>query len=81
MNFVEQVSEQIVIGVIAIFTGFIISLTWEAGRRGRVYWRAWRFWHPFLSGDVKIIVDKFDKFTDWEASGLVGVGGMQATLG
>lgn len=80
MSFVEQVFEQIIIGIIAIFAAFVISLTWDAGRRGRVYWRARRFWRPFLTGDVKIIVDKFDKFRDWEPSGLVGVGGMQATL-
>ena len=74
-----SIAEQILIGLVTTFAAFLIAVTWKMSRRRWIYWRAWRFWRPLFSGDVKIVVDRFDQFNSWEASGLVGVGGMQAT--
>jgi hypothetical protein len=73
------IAEQILINLLAAFAGFLIASAWKGSRRRLVYWQSWRFWRPFFSGDVKIVVDRFNQFNSWEASGLVGVGGMQAT--
>lgn len=72
---------QILIGLIIIYLGFLVGRAWRYSRTLRPYWRAWRFWRPFLSGDMKIVMDKFNEFNEWEASGLVGVGGMEAAIG
>jgi hypothetical protein len=73
------ITEQILIGLVTTFAGFLIALTWRGSRRRWTYWQSWRFWRPLISGDVKIVVDRFSEFNSWEPSGLVGVGGMQAT--
>jgi hypothetical protein len=72
------IAEQVLIGLVTTFAGFLIALTWRMSRRHWIFWRAWRFWRPLFSGDVNIVVARFDQFNSWEASGLVGVGGMQA---
>jgi hypothetical protein len=76
---------QILIGLATTFIGFVIGAVWQAVRRSRAYWQSRRFWKPLISGDVVIVADKFDQNTapslrGWEASGLVGGGGMQAAL-
>ncbi|HEY1701931.1 MAG TPA: hypothetical protein VGG75_19665 [Trebonia sp.] len=75
---------QILIGLATIFIGFLIGSAWQAAKRSRAYWQSHRFWKPLLSGDVVIVADKFGQDTPelrgWEASGLVGGGGMQAAL-
>lgn len=72
---------QILLGLIVTFLGFLIGRAWKISQRRRPYWSARRFWRPFLSGDVKIVMSKFNEFNEWEASGLVGVGGMEAAIG
>jgi len=72
---------QVLLGLIVIFLGFLIARLWAVSSRGLRYWMpAWKFWWPFLSGDLKIVMSKFNEFNGWEASGLVGVGGMQAAI-
>lgn len=75
------ITVQVLLGLIVIFLGFLIARLWAVSSRGLRYWMpAWKFWWPFLSGDLKIVMSKFNEFNDWEASGLVGVGGMQAAI-
>jgi hypothetical protein len=69
---------QVLIGLLTAFIGFLLGYTWKISRRRITYWRARRFWRPFVSGDLKIVVDRFRQFDAFEASGFVGVGGMQA---
>jgi hypothetical protein len=70
---------QVLIGLLTIFLGFVLGFTWQVSRRRLLYWRARRFWRPFVSKDLKIVVGRFDKeFHAFEASGVVGVGDMQA---
>jgi len=76
---------QILIGLAITFIGVVIGRAWQAAKRRRVYWRSRRFWKPLLLGKVVIVVAKFDEdnasqLRGWEASGLVGGGGMQAAL-
>jgi hypothetical protein len=76
---------QIPIGLAITFIGVVIGAVWKTARRSGVYWRNPRFWKPLLSGRVVIVADKFDsenapQLRGWEASGLVGGGGMQAAL-
>jgi len=71
---------QVLLGLIITFLAFLIGRLWALSRRGLPYWRAWRFWWPFLSGDLKIVMSKFNEFNRFEASGLLGVGGMQAAI-
>ena len=76
---------QILIGLATTFIGFVIGAAWQAAKRSRAYWQSHRFWKPLLSGNVVIVADKFDpdiapELRGWEASGLVGGGGMQAAL-
>lgn len=63
-----SIAEQILIGLVTTFAAFLIALVWRMSRRRWIYWRAWRFWRPLFSGDVKIIVARFDQFNSWEAS-------------
>jgi hypothetical protein len=77
---VVNIGIQVIIGLVSIVAAALIGTVWKFTQRGKVYWKAWRFWRPFLLSDVTVVVDKFDKFPDWEPSGLVGVGGMQATV-
>jgi hypothetical protein len=72
------IAVQILINLISTFVGFIIGSGWQISRRRLSYWRARRFWRPFLTSDLKIIVGKFNEFDGFEASGFVGVGDMQA---
>jgi len=75
------ITVQVLLGLIVIFLGFLIARLWAVSSRGLRYWvPAWKFWWPFLSEDLKIVMSKFNEFNDWEASGLVGVGGMQAAI-
>jgi hypothetical protein len=69
---------QILIGLLTTFIGFLLGVAWQMSRRRITYWRARRFWRPFFSGDMKIVMARFREFDAFEASGLVGVGGMQA---
>ena len=69
---------EVLIGLLTTFIGFVIGFTWRMSRRQVTYWRARRFWRPFVSGDLKIVLARFREFDSWEPSGLVGVGGMQA---
>jgi hypothetical protein len=70
---------QVLIGLLTIFIGFILGSTWQLSRRTLLYWRARRFWRPFVSRDLKIVVGRFIReFSAFEASGVVGVGDMQA---
>jgi len=69
---------QILIGLLTTFTGFIAGFTWQLSRRSITYWRARRFWRPFVLGESKIVIGRFREFDTFEASGLVGVGDMQA---
>jgi len=69
---------QVLIGLLTTFIGILLGLSWKISRQRIIYWRARRFWRPFLSGDLKIVVDRFRQFDAFEASGFVGVGGMQA---
>lgn len=80
-----DIAEQIIIGLAITFIGVVIGAAWQAARRSRVYWGSRRFWKPLLWGKIAIIADKFDpdnapELEGWEASGLVGGGGMQAAL-
>ncbi len=72
------VVSQVVIGLLTTFVGFALGFTWHVSRRKLTYWRARHFWRPFVSGDLKIVVGRFKDFDTFEASGLVGVGDMQA---
>lgn len=69
---------QILIGLLTTLVGFALGFTWQLSRRSIIYWRARRFWRPFVSGQSKIVVGRFREFDTFEASGLVGVGDMQA---
>ena len=69
---------QILIGLLTIFIGFILGSTWQISRRRLSYLRARRFWRPFLSADLQIVIGRFQEFNAFEASGFVGVGDMQA---
>jgi hypothetical protein len=69
---------QVLIGLLTTFIGFVLGLAWQMSRRQITYWRARRFWRPFFSDDMKIVMARFREFDAFEASGLVGVGGMQA---
>lgn len=69
---------QILIGLLTTFIGFTLGFTWQLSRRGINYWRARRFWRPFISAELKIVVGRFREFDTFEASGLIGVGDMQA---
>ncbi len=76
---------QILIGLAITFIGVVIGAVWKTAKRSGAYWRNPRFWKPLFSGKVVIVADKFDsdnapKLRGWEASGLVGGGGMQAAL-
>src|SRR5882724_9786908 len=76
---------QILIGLATTFIGVVIGVVWQTAKRSGVYWRNPRFWKPLLSGEVVIVADKFDpesapELSGWEASGLVGGGGMRAAL-
>jgi hypothetical protein len=69
---------QVVIGLITTFAGFLLGIAWHVLRQKVTYWRARRFWRPFISTDLKIVVGRFREFDAFEASGLAGVGDMQA---
>jgi len=69
---------QVLIGLLATFIAYMAGLARRTSFRQLTYWRARRFWRPFISGNLKIVSARFRDFNDWEASGLVGVGGMQA---
>jgi len=69
---------QIVIGLLTTFVGFLLGLAWHISHQRVTYWRARRFWRPFVSSNLKIVVGRFREFDDFEISGLVGVGDMQA---
>ncbi len=69
---------QILIGLLTAFIGFLLALSWQASRRGLTYWRARALWRPFMSGDLMIVIGRFAELNQFEASGLVGVGDMQA---
>jgi hypothetical protein len=71
--------EQILIALVAAFIGLLAGRFWEKSLLYYTYWRARRFWRPFVSGDVQVVVGRFKRFAGWEPSGLVGVGDMQAT--
>lgn len=74
-----SVVSQVLVGLLTIFIGFALGFTWQVTRRRLLYWRARRFWRPFISKDLRIVVGRFDKeFHAFEASGVVGVGDMQA---
>jgi hypothetical protein len=73
-----SIVSQILIGLLTTFIGFALGFTLQLSRRGINYWRARRFWRPFISGELKIVVGRFREFDTFEASGLVGVGDMQA---
>src|ERR1700722_6750320 len=53
---------QILIGLLTIFIGFLLGNAWQISRRRVVYWQARRFWRPFVSGDVKIVIGRFREF-------------------
>jgi hypothetical protein len=77
--------EQVLIGLATTLIGVVIGAAWQIARRSGAYWRSRRFWKPLLSGRIVIVVDKFDPanapdLSGWEASGLVGGGGMRAAL-
>lgn len=69
---------QVLIGLVTIFIGFATGSAWQMSRRRLSYWRARRFWRPFLASDLKVAIGKFNEFSGFEASGFVGVGDMQA---
>jgi hypothetical protein len=69
---------QVVVGLVTTFVGFILGFAWHVLRQKVTYWRARRFWRPFISNDLKIVVGRFREFDAFEASGLAGVGDMQA---
>ncbi|MDX6333983.1 MAG: hypothetical protein QOG05_1323 [Streptosporangiaceae bacterium] len=76
---------QVLIGLTVTFIGFVIGAAWKSAKLSFAYWRNPRFWKPLSSGKVVIVADKFDKHNapklrGWEASGLVGGGGMLAAL-
>ena len=69
---------QVLIGLLTTFIGFLLGAAWQISRRRIMYWRARRFWRPFVSGDTIIVVGRFREFDTFESSGLVGAGDMQA---
>src|SRR5690242_4400957 len=78
MRLIMDVVGQVLIGLLTTFIGFLLGLAWQMSRRQITFWRARRFWRPFFSDDMKIVMSRFREFDGFEASGLVGVGGMQA---
>lgn len=69
---------QVLIGLVTTFIGFVIGSAWQMSHRRLSYWRARRFWRPFLASDIKVVIGKFNEFSGFEASGFVGMGDMQA---
>src|SRR5690242_18886628 len=69
---------QVLIGLLTTFIGFALGFTWQLSRRGISSWSARRFWRPFTSDQPKIVVGRFREFDTFEATGLVGLGDMQA---
>src|ERR1700693_4248616 len=73
----------IIIAVVATAISAISSKGFRDIRRWWVYRKARRFWRPLVSGDLKIVLGRFTRFgewdaTKWEATGLVGMGDVHA---
>jgi hypothetical protein len=80
--------------IVAIILALVATAIWAVSSRGfkgvRRWWiykNARKFWRPLVSGDLKIVLGRFVKIrtkcgeldlTEWEATGLVGMGDVNA---
>jgi hypothetical protein len=65
---------EIGISLIAAFIGFLIGWVWQRIKLALRLRRARRFWKPFTSDPFQIVLGRFLDFSQFEPSGLMGVG-------
>lgn len=62
------------INLIAALIGFWIGWIWQTLRKALRSRRSQRFWKPFVTGELQVVIGRFLEFTQFEQSGFLGVG-------
>lgn len=62
------------IGLITAFIGFVLALAWKKFLKWFTYRKIKSFWRPLYSNDLQVVIGKFEKFGDFEPTGLIGLG-------
>jgi hypothetical protein len=69
----RQVSE-VTVGLMTTFCAFVLGRIWDWLRQAIVFRRARRFWRPFVSGELQVVIGRHTDFAAFEPTGFIGVG-------
>lgn len=65
--------------LIVAFLAFVFGSAWRSVRRAIKLRDGRRFWAPFTSGEVRLVVGRFAMFNEFEPTGFVGGGDVNAS--